>query len=102
MIPFSIVANEGTEMAITARIQVMPGGIIIGHIVPKCFSANGVQELQENHVYELRVDRTFGTTTYVDLGEADFKVSEIDPRGCGVDRFIATSGGKHLTVDGGH
>lgn len=88
-------------MAITARIQVMPGGIIIGHIVPEAHSANGVQELQEDHVYELRVDSTFKTTTYVDLGEADFKVSEIDPLGCGVDRFIATSSGRHLTVDNG-
>lgn len=89
-------------MAMTARIQVMPGGIIIGHIVPESHPANGVQELQQDHVYELRVDRTFGTTTYVDLGEADFKVSDIDPRGCGTDLFLATAGGNHLTVDGGH
>lgn len=89
-------------MSMTARIQIMPGGIIIGHIVPKSHSANGVQELNENHVYELQVERTFGTTTYVDLGEADFTVAEIDPRGCSVDRFIATSGGKHLTVKNGN
>lgn len=88
-------------MPMTARIQVMPGGIIIGHIVPASHPANGVHELQQDHVYELRIDRTFGTTTYVDIGEADFKVSDIDPTGCGVDRFIATSGGRHLTINDG-
>jgi hypothetical protein len=88
-------------MAMTARIQVMPGGIIIGHIVPESHPANGVQELQQDHVYELRIESTFGTTSYIDIGEADFKVSNVDSSGCSVDRFIATSGGNHLTVNGG-
>lgn len=88
-------------MAMTARIQVLPGGIIIGHIVPESHPANGVQELLEDHVYELRVDRTFKTASYGDIGEADVKMFDIAQNGCGLDQFIALASGKHLTVNDG-
>lgn len=84
------------------RIQILPGGIIIGHVVPPEHPANnGVIELTENHVYELRAESTFGTTSFHDIGEADVKMFDIQPGGCGVDKFIALCGGKHLTVNDG-
>ncbi|AFC21871.1 hypothetical protein GAP32_418 [Cronobacter phage vB_CsaM_GAP32] len=84
------------------RIQIMPGGIVIGHVIPSDHPANnGVIELIENHVYELRGESTFDTTSFHDIGEADVKMFDIESGGCSLDKFIALAGGKHLTVNNG-
>lgn len=83
------------------RLHVMPGGIVIGHVVPKDHPVNGHIELKENHVYELNVDSTFDTQTFREVGSADFTLSTIGKEnGCSVDQFIARSHGHHLVVNG--
>jgi len=83
------------------RLHVMPGGIVVGHIVPKEHPANGSIELKENCVYELNVDNTFDTQTFREVGSADFTTATIGKeRGCSVDQFIARSHGNHLVVNG--
>lgn len=98
---FNYDVSEVNKMGMTARIQVLPNGLIVGHVVPVEHPANGTVDLEENKVYELQVDPIFGTQTFVHVGEADFKVSDVEPGGCSIDKFIAESGGKHLTVRNG-
>ncbi|AQW88959.1 hypothetical protein pEaSNUABM50_00439 [Erwinia phage pEa_SNUABM_50] len=86
---------------IAMRIQVLPNGLIIGHVVPKEHPANRCYNLEPNHVYELQIDLTYGNDKLKNIGEADFKTSDVDPRGCSIDHLIAVSSGRHLTVNDG-
>ncbi len=86
---------------IVMRIQVLPHGLIIGHVIPKEHPMNNTMDLEPNHVYELQVNTWAGTEMFTDIGEADVKMFDIQEGGCGLDKFIALAGGKHLTVNDG-
>lgn len=91
--------SNGTGIAM--RIQILPSGIIIGHVVPEEHPANGHITMKTDHVYELQFELTYGREELRDIGEADVKMFDIEPGGCGLDKFIALAGGKHLTVNNG-
>lgn len=89
--------SNGTGIAM--RIQILPNGLIVGHVVPESHPANGHFTMKENHVYELQFELAYGREQLRDIGEADVKMFDIEATGCGLDKFIALAGGKHLTVN---
>lgn len=88
-------------IGIAMRIQVLPSGIIIGHVIPKEHPMNNTIDLKTDHVYELQVNTVNNTEMFTDIGEADVKMFDIEASGCGLDKFIVLAGGKHLTVNNG-
>lgn len=77
------------------RLQVLPDGIIIGHIVP---SEDFPEKLKAGEVYEVSINN-FGPVSFEPVGEADYKMPN-NP--VSVDRFLVEAGGYHLTVNGGN
>lgn len=87
---------DGNNML--ARIQILPGGIIIGHVIPQNHPANKTgTELEECRVYEINAMGS-GELRVGKIGIADFQMP--DPR-WGMDKFLVLACGNHLTVNGG-
>lgn len=81
-----------------ARFQVLPGGLIIGCLVPKEYIGSSSQ-MQEGTVYEVNVGDDL-TWTIGPVGKADLTMPEESGK-YSVDKFIVKSNGNHLTVGGG-
>lgn len=78
-----------------ARFQVLPDGIIIGHVVPTDHPANATgTDLEVGKVYEVNLQEF--SITVGKIGTADYRMQEM----CSVDNFLVRARGKHLTVDG--
>lgn len=86
---------------IVARLQVLPGGIIIGHIVPSSHPANdtGV-ELEAGMVYEAFINYS-GNLDLCKKGKADYQMPSDGTCGMSLDRFLVEAQGNHCTYGGG-
>lgn len=73
------------------RIQVLPHGLVIGHIFPDALG-NGIEPGDV-----LQIDaNVLDTKTVFKVGKADFPMNEM----MGIDRFLVEAKGHHLTVGG--
>jgi len=79
-----------------ARFQVLPGGIIVGCVVPKEYTGAHA-ELQEGTVYEVNGTDDM-TWTIGPIGKADFTMPATP---FSMDQFLVKAHGNHLTVGGG-